>query len=64
MAEKLRVLGTVLGLMIKIEKRILMNHAILDLGLDREGVQIMTNLKNLVAVEHNINQALAKHKQK
>lgn len=60
--EKLRVLGTVLGLMIKIEKRILMNRAILNLGSDEDGVQIMTNLKNLVAVEQNINQALAKHK--
>lgn len=60
--EKRRLLGVLLGLMMKLEKRLLMNHAILGVGSEETGVDLMTNLKNLSLVELNINQALAKRK--
>lgn len=56
--EERRIVGTTLGLMVKVEKRILINHAILGSGTEGDAVQILANLRNLGEVEANINRSL------
>lgn len=59
--EKLRIIAVMLGVMIKTEKRLLIDHVILNQGNEQTGQTILSQIGNLAAIEQNINQALNKY---
>jgi hypothetical protein len=59
--EKLRIIAVMLGVMIKTEKRLLVNHIMANHGNEATGQAILTMIGNLAAIEQNINQALSKN---
>jgi len=60
--DKLRVLGVMLGVMIKTEKRLLINYALIDEGDQHIARTILTMIANLGEIEQNINKSLVKYR--
>lgn len=59
--ERLRTLSMVLGLMVKVEKRIAIDRALINEGSQEALITSLTLIANLGEVEQNINAALARY---